>query len=133
VTLIHDTGRPHVASGRVVWSVIAAASSLLAVICALITVHQTVKLRREAQLQTLADALIAVISAAEKHPGKGDAVWDARLADAVRQVERATALSILGLSKEITAEVMPLLEPSNRSDPEKMFLHATNAFQTLRT
>jgi hypothetical protein len=116
----------------VLWTVIAAVASLIAAGCALATVRQTVKLRREAQLQTLAEALMAAISASEKNPGHGkDPVWDARLADAVRQVERVAGLSLLGLSPKITESLIDLLDPAIRQDPDRMFLRASRAFEEL--
>jgi len=116
----------------VLWNVIAAVASFLAAGCALATVRQTVTLRREAQLQTMADALMAAISASEKNPGHGkDPVWDARLADAVRQVERVAGLSLLGLSAKITEPLIDLLDPAIRQDPDQMFLRASRAFEEL--
>lgn len=115
-----------------VWTVIAAAASLVAAGCALATVRQAAQLRREERLRTLAEALIAMVSATEKNPGHGiDAGWDARVAEAMRQVEQAAGLSLLGLGAAITEPFLDLLDPMIRDDPPRLFLHATRAFQQL--
>jgi hypothetical protein len=76
--------------------------------------------------QIRADALIAMISATEKNPGHGkDQFWDARVIRAVFQVERATGLSMLGLSAEIKEPVLELLDPSNHKSPDRLFMAAT--------
>lgn len=114
------------------WAVIAAVAALIAAACALATVIQTARLRRDEHLRTLADALITMISATEKNPGHGvDSTWDARVAEAVRQIERASGLSLLGLSAQITEPFLDLLDPTNQEDPQKLFVHATRAFEQL--
>ncbi len=114
------------------WTVIAAIASLVAAACALLAVRQTTRLRREARQQILADALITMINATEKNPGNGDPVWDARVIDAVHQVQRATGLALLGLSAEIKEPVLGLLDPPNQTDPSLLFLYATKAYEELR-
>jgi hypothetical protein len=117
----------------VIWTVIAAVASLVAAACAMRAVAQTAQLRQEARQQVLADALIAMISATEKNPGYGkDHFWDARVIRAVSQVERATALSLLGLSAEIKEPVFELLDPSNHKNPDRLFMAATKAFEEMR-
>lgn len=116
-----------------IWAVIAAVASLVAAACALRAVEQTARLRREARQQILADALIAMISATEKNPGYGaDSSWDARVIGAVSQIERATALSLLGLSADIKESVLVLLDPPNQKDVALLFMAATKAFDEIR-
>ena len=116
-----------------VWTVIAAVASLIAAACALAAVLQAAQLRREGRLQILADALIAMMNATEKNPGFGqDPEWDARLLDAVHQVQRATGLALLGLSAEIKKPVLDLLHPPNQTDTYLMFMLATKAYDEIR-
>lgn len=115
------------------WAVVAAVASLVAAACALRAVAQTAQLRREARQQVLADALIAMISATEKNPGYGeDPFWDARVVSAVSQIERATALSLLGLSAAIKESVLALLDPPNQKNVDLLFMAATKAFDEIR-
>jgi hypothetical protein len=52
-----------------VWNVIAAVASVLAVFAALATVRLTINYRREERLRHLAEALTFVVTTAEDHPG----------------------------------------------------------------
>lgn len=128
------------ASAAVDWTAVGGIATLVACVAsvfaagfALVTIRQTAKLRHEARQQILADALITMINTTEKNPGHGqDPTWDARLLDAIHQVQRATGLSIIGLSAKITEPILGLLDPPNQEDPYLMFMYATKAFDELR-
>jgi len=120
----------------VVWNVIAALACVLAVFAALATVRLTINYRREERLRRLAEALTFVVTTAEDHPGPDGpapevAAADARLKEALRQLDRVVALSLLGLSAQISKPVLELMDPSMRSDPRGAFMYGTQAFQQL--
>jgi hypothetical protein len=119
-----------------VWNVIAAVASVLAVFAALATVRLTINYRREERLRHLAEALTFVVTTAEDHPGPNGpapevAMADARLEEALRQLDRVVALSLLGLSPQISTPVLELMDPSMRDDPRGAFMYGTQAFQQL--
>lgn len=116
------------------WTVVAALAALVAAVAALVTVWLTIGYRREERLRNLAEALIAVVSAAEdhpKHPGTVSPAADAHLREALRQLDRVVALSLLGLSAQISDPVLQLMEPSVRTDPQRVFALGTRAFERL--
>jgi hypothetical protein len=119
-----------------VWNVIAAVASVLAVFAALATVRLTINYRREERLRHLAEALTFGVTTAEDHPGPNGptlevAVADAHLEAALRQLDRVVALSLLGLSAQISKPVLELMDPSMRADPRGAFMYGTQAFQQL--
>lgn len=122
--------------GFVVWTVVATVAACIAAVAALLTVWQTVAYRSDARRQTLADAVIALISASEKHPGPSapdHADWDRRLADAGRQLDRAVAHSILGFAskRDVSKAILELMDPEIRANPTKTFAYATMALQEM--
>lgn len=119
-----------------VWNVIAAAASVVAVLAALATVRLTINYRREERLRHLAEALTFVVTTAEDHPGPNGpasevASANARLAEALRQLDRVVALSLLGLSAQISKSVLELMDTSMRTDPTGAFAFGTQAFERL--
>lgn len=119
-----------------VWNVVAAVASVLAVFAALATVWLTISYRREERLRHLAEALTFVVTTAEDHPGPSGpahevAMADARLEQALRQLDRVVALSLLGLSAQVSKPVLELMDPSMRADPRGAFMYGTRAFQQL--
>lgn len=109
-----------------VWTVIAAIASLVAAACALAAVRQAAQLRREARQQILADALIAMISATGTAPSADPAVTDA-----IRQIERAAGLSLLGLGAQVKESILGLLDPKNHDNPPRLLMYATKAYEEL--
>jgi hypothetical protein len=118
-----------------VWSVIAAVASVFATIAALATVKLTVGYRREERLRVLAEALTNVVVAAEDFPGFSDRVAlvaaSKQLTEALRQLDRVAALSLLGLSAQISEPIIALMDPSVRRKPKLAFALGTQAFERL--
>lgn len=121
-----------------IWDAVAAVASVVAAAAALVTVRLTIGYRREERLRRLAEALTAVVVAAEDHPGPNGipdevASSDARVRTALREVDRVAALGLLGLSARVTVPVIDLMDPSVRNDPDMAFMLGTRAFQELLT
>ena len=119
-----------------VWAVIATVASAIAAVAALTTVVQSNAAKQEARRQTLADAVLAIISASEKHPGPDHpetAEWDSRLAEAGRQLDRAAIHSILGFGpgNAISMAILELMDPKVRADPTDTFMYGTKALQEM--
>jgi hypothetical protein len=106
-----------------VWNAIAAVASVLAVLAALATVRLTINFRREERLRHLAEALTFVVTTAEDHPGPNGpapevAVADALLEEALHHLDRVVALSLLGLSAQVSRPVLELMDLLMRADPQ---------------
>jgi hypothetical protein len=118
------------------WTVIATVAASIAAVAALITVRQAASYRNETRRQTLADAIIAVVSATEldlapDEPGYSD--WQRRVAEAGRQLDRAIVHSMLGFvsRNDITETMTKMMEPAAKAEPHLMFMLGTRALQEM--
>src|SRR5690348_589623 len=91
---------------------VAAVASVVAALAAVQAVRLTRLTRDEDNARRLAEALIAVMTAAENYPKTLGAAAgrDEAFNSAIDQLKRATALSILGLSADVSEPVLALLE-----------------------
>lgn len=119
------------------FAAIAAVASVIAVFAAIYTIGLTRQSQQEDRVRRLAEALIAVMTASEDYPGGGNVGGPVGryepFDEAIRQLKQTVALSILGLSADVTEPLIDLLKKNAWRHPNIALFNAHKAFESLNT